>query len=212
MINIKPLRDVKPFSHIHNALRILKEKQYSDDVLNNLVKVAYDSDLIIAEENEKIVLENTVIIDSIVKTLNTAGVYKIISVYKTSRSSKKANQDAAWWDELKTTYPSSYNPLISGYSKAYLTQLYQIAIAEKKTFDDAKAIEKERNRQEEDSKRKKQQEAIIIAHTCLKFHLDPSSITTETELEKALMEIGEVPKSIISNLKTELNFNENEII
>lgn len=204
IVNIKKLAFPRGF-------KLYTYKGLADTTKLNLsvLKEEYEKDLIIAEENEKVLIENTKIIGSVIKTMELSGIDKSITKYKTARSSTKITVDATWFSELKNLYHSDFNPSSFSYKKMALDAWYsQLTAMVSKAQKEALIIKETEEKQKDlllKQEKEKQIEAIIIAHTCILYHLDPLKITSREELDKALIELGHVPNSVIQALKLELN-------
>lgn len=205
IINIKKLTQPKLFQ-----LRTfnINPADYASIPLT-IVEKTYDEDLLVADQNEIIINDNTKVIDNVVKTMELSGIAKSVTKFKSARSSTKITVDAEWYAELKREFISNYNPAATNYRKTTLVSLrINLVSAINKANEDKAKLLREKSIQEERQakfEKEKQQEAIIIAHTCINFKLDPLKITSRNELDKALIEMGHVPDSVINALKQELN-------
>jgi hypothetical protein len=206
--NVKKLQTITMFS-LQNKLLEARGSQF-DMVLMGKLETLYHEYQKIAEQNEIIILHNTEVIDAVVKTMTTAGIEKVIYKFKSARSSVKVAVDAEWWKELKENYVSKYYTSYEQYTKKKLDEVYNQILIEKATFDAANLKAKQEHdaiaEKEAKAVKAKQQEAILIAHTCIRFNFDIAKVTNIQELDQALIQIGEIPSSVLDALKKELSF------
>ncbi len=203
MISVRALQQIKPFQ-LKNYISNVRDNAFSLRIMENFVTY-YNLDLLVAEENEQILKHNTEVIDTIANTMMTAGISKTVIKYKSTRSSTKISVDAEWWKELKENYHSNHFSAKGQFTKTSLDEIYKMVLLEKQIYDSDKLANAAKLEKENQEAKAKQQEAILIAHTCIKFNFDPITIATRSELDTALINIGEVPASVIETLKRELS-------
>lgn len=206
IIGVRKLRLLKSF----NLNSTLYDPKFTHGFLP--IEVQYEKDKLIAIENEEIIKTNTEIINQVAQTMELAGIGKTTLKHATSRSKTKTSFPATWWLELTSLYPSTWNnihPLwnLKGLEAdyAFLRKQYELYLIDLKQKEVENAKEKQAKEFREQLEKAKQQEAILIAHTCLRYALDPSKVTTRLELDSLLIEKGEIPDSIIEALKNELS-------
>lgn len=196
------LKTVQPFT-ISYFVSSLTSNKFSAQAIQ-AYEEKYVQHLAIAAENELVIKHNTQVLNNLVKMFELIGLSTTITKYKTASSKTKITVDAEWWRELKESYISEHHPSYRLYITAEVERINTIARKEISSYFDQVKKQEELRSQELSKEKEARREAIVIAHTCLKFSLDPLEIATRGELDAALIERGYVPQNVINDLIKEL--------
>lgn len=203
MINIKKLMLVQPYKTWNFNLSDVSKVDIV--ALNS----AYQADLLTVVENEKAIQNNTEVITTVIKMMDSIGIPKQITKFKSPRSSVRITVDAEWYVQIRDSFVSAFSGNVNLYKKASLDNLYAEIVKKRSVIDEQ--LRKEQEIKDKAAaehayfEKKRQQDAIIIAHTCLRYGIDVNLVSSREDLDKILIEKGEVPDSVIQNLMKELS-------
>ena len=209
VIGIKKIEQIKTFAlqPIYEKLYTLQPEKIPSELLASVEEI-YKNDLITAQLNEKIVEQNEKTVKAIITTMELAGIVRSYEVFKNSRSKTKITVDAGWVKEVKKIpIKSDRNSWTSG-TKDYLDQMYATCLRKLKELKLKEQAEKDRLEGERVVKEQLEKaakiEAVLIAHACIKFNINPMEVSTREMLDEKLLSMGEVPYSVMELVRKEL--------
>jgi hypothetical protein len=168
------------------------------------VEKLYEEDFITAQENEIIIKNNTETLDAVVKYLEKVGLHAKVYRYPNTRSTIKKEFEAEWYKEIKETFITNFSINRHVYLPKHLSEIYEKI---KKQYNEHFIKEKEvevLKAKETENLLAVKREAILIAHTCIKYNIDPVTVTIRSDLNARLIEMGFIPDSVLNDIAKEI--------